>query len=760
MNRSLAAGIAVILAGSGIAWGAAAAPAEAPRAAAAAAAPTDVVAAAAGPTTAATASTETSATGTPACRRQVSSTHPIERLAGPNRFATATCTSQVGFPDGATTVVLARGDDAGGYADALAGTVLAHAVGGPVLLTAPDVLPPDTSAELRRLGATDVVVLGGPNAISDAVVRDVAALGIRTERISGADRAATAAAIAARAGTRGRAFVVNGYRPADALVAGAAAARAGAALLLATPDGVPQVTLDALRGASDVTVVGGFAVLDEGAEAQLRKAIGGEVERLAGAGRDETAAAVARRYPGDGRVTLVGSSDRNLVDAISASWLAARPGGGPVLYAQTDRPGHGTDRWLRLGGLAGGPTTWIVGGEAVVGPKVVDTLAARYAEAARGGPAPQTRAAWIHLFDNTLKSRSGIERMLDAATAANLNTVIVQVSRRQDAYYTSDVLPRTSDPRMPAGLDLLERLVPAAHARGIEVHAWFAVSQAYHSTAYPDPKALPADHVWRRHGPGSADPWITEPHPDRRADLGYPGSYTRYPYLDLGVPAVRDHVTASVVEVARRYEVDAIHLDYIRYPGKQWGYHPEALARFRAERGRAASYVPAISDREWSDWRREQVTSLVRRIRSEVQAASPGTEISAAVIAQQDGPSGVGGFHNTIAYADKMQDWRSWVLDGLVDRAYPMAYFDQRRYPGWYDQWVSFAATLPRERVAIGQGSWLNTITDSTTQARKALDRSGGIVLYSYQQDSATEPHLRLWQRLGSGLLSDPAPAP
>lgn len=84
--------------------------------------------------------------------------------------------------------------------------------------------------------------------------------------------------------------------------------------------------------------------------------------------------------------------------------------------------------------------------------------------------------------------------MLDEAVAANASAIIVQVAGRQDACYDSEVLPRTPDPAMPAGLDLLaERVLPPPPTRGRQVHARVSVLQAHHEDY--DGVSLPADHV-------------------------------------------------------------------------------------------------------------------------------------------------------------------------------------------------------------------------------------------------------------------------
>ena len=137
---------------------------------------------------------------------------------------------------------------------------------------------------------------------------------------------------------------------------------------------------------------------------------------------------------------------------------------------------------------------------------MVDALEQRYAEAADGGPTAQQRGMWVHLFDDSLKTRAGIEQVLDTAISANLNTVVVQGTRRHDAFYDSDVLPHTTDPDLEAGLDVLGTLIPAAHARGLQVHVWWSMMPSTHPSMQDED--LGPDHVNTQHGAGTAEPWV------------------------------------------------------------------------------------------------------------------------------------------------------------------------------------------------------------------------------------------------------------
>ncbi len=347
------------------------------------------------------------------------------------------------------------------------------------------------------------------------------------------------------------------------------------------------------------------------------------------------------------------------------------------------------------------------------------------------------RGIWIHLFDSTLKTPASIDAMLDEAAANGVNTIIAEVVRRNDAYYTSDVLPRTNDPTIARDFDMVEHIVAGAHARGMQLHAWMPLAPAWH-TVYQDIPPPPG-WVWTEHGPGTAAPWINRRH---NGDWGE--------YLDLGVPAVQDHVVAVLTEIAERYDVDAIHLDYLRYSAKDMGYNPATLADFAVKTGR--SDVPAPDDRQFTEFRRNTLTDLLRRIRTSVTTASPGTRISGAVIAQGEGPHEGFSFQQTRGYASYYQDWEAWLREGLLDEAMPMMYFREASHAEWFDHWESYVDALAAQvdaKIAPGLGAWLNSIPESVAQFNEATVGADGVMLYSYQQTQRTGPTNGLLTHLG-----------
>ena len=242
-----------------------------------------------------------------------------ERLAGGDRFATAAAVSARYFPSGAPVAYVATGST---FADALAASGAAGAGGGPVLLAGRDDVPSATRAELDRLKPAKVVVVGGPAAVSDAVVRAVGAT-----RVAGNDRYETAAALSASVFQPGvaTAYVATGVAFPDALGAGAAAAAGKVPVLLAGRDEVPTATrteLDRLKPAKVVVVGGPAAVSDE-----VVSAVG--ATRVAGNDRYETAAAVSTATASTGTPALV-ATGATFPDGLAAA-AAAGTTRGPVL---------------------------------------------------------------------------------------------------------------------------------------------------------------------------------------------------------------------------------------------------------------------------------------------------------------------------------------------------------------------------------------------------------------------------------------------
>ncbi|MBE0475617.1 MAG: cell wall-binding repeat-containing protein [Coriobacteriia bacterium] len=253
-----------------------------------------------------------------------------QRLEGADRYATAVRVSRERFADGELAggaCVIASGT---GFADALAGSTLAGAVRGPLLLTAPRSLPSAVSAEVRRLGASTVYVLGGTSAVGAGVAQALGRLrGVRVVRVAGRDRYETAARVAeqARVVLRARgeemprcAFVASGEGFPDALSAAPMAAYNAAPVLLTPNRKTHPAMLGALArlGITDAVIVGGTPAVSESVQRDVERKLGGSrrVRRVSGRDRYQTSRAFARW-------AVAGGSDMRVGTSASPAALAA-----------------------------------------------------------------------------------------------------------------------------------------------------------------------------------------------------------------------------------------------------------------------------------------------------------------------------------------------------------------------------------------------------------------------------------------------------
>jgi putative cell wall-binding protein len=276
----------------------------------------------------------------------------VQRFGGADRYATAALVSANHFAPGVPAAYVATGTN---FPDALAGGPAAAKVGAPILLVARNEIPAATTAELTRLRPGRIVVLGGSAGVSDAVM---AALGPYqtgggVSRIGGADRYATAAAVSRATFTPGlaTAYVATGLTFPDALVGGAAAARAGSPVLLTQPGGLPPSTEAELRRLAPqrIVVLGGTNAVSDGVVARLRAlATTGTVTRLAGADRYATAVAVSSASFPSGMAGLFVATGQSFPDALVAVPAAARTGAALLLVPGSSVPATIRSEAVRL----------------------------------------------------------------------------------------------------------------------------------------------------------------------------------------------------------------------------------------------------------------------------------------------------------------------------------------------------------------------------------------------------------------------------
>jgi uncharacterized lipoprotein YddW (UPF0748 family) len=364
---------------------------------------------------------------------------------------------------------------------------------------------------------------------------------------------------------------------------------------------------------------------------------------------------------------------------------------------------------------------------------------------------PETRALWV--LRSSLTSPASITALVRTASQQGFNTLLVQVRGRADAYYASDLEPRAAElSHQPASFDPLATVLAEAHKDGIRVHAWVCVNLVSSAVDLP----ASSDHLVYRH-----PEWLMVPRPIAQEvakldpkNPAYVGKIARWTrselelveglYVSPLVPDAAAYTRQVVADLAARYDVDGVHLDYARYPNPRFDYSRFAIAEFRAAvRPQLSSTVRrelddaettdlfAYPDRfpaEWKTFRRDRMTALVADIRRAVREARPEAMVTAAVT--PDIPE---------AFDERLQDWRGWLAGHLVDAVAPMAYTQEPS---------RFAEEIAAAREAAGSGAvWAGigayrlspaqTIDD--IQVARRLGASG-IVLFSYDSLTGLKP--------------------
>jgi len=274
-------------------------------------------------------------------------------------------------------------------------------------------------------------------------------------------------------------------------------------------------------------------------------------------------------------------------------------------------------------------------------------------------PLREARAWWNH--SGTGAYPGDWERTARELAANGFNMVFPNMLWGGVAHYKSQVLPQSDVVRRYG--DQIAQCVAAAHRHGIEVHVWkvdFNLGRA------------PREFVDRLRREG-------------RLQVSYRGEPRNW--LNPAHPKNIELEVESLVEVVRRYDVDGIHFDYIRYPDRDYDYSDYSRSAFEQSLGRRVTDWPAECHdgalREaYARWRRDQITHVVQTVARRVRKIKPSIRISAAVFgAYPDCRTTVG------------QDWALWAKKGYVDFLCPMDYTDSD---------AAFVKLIRRQRRVVG----------------------------------------------------------
>lgn len=254
------------------------------------------------------------------------------RISGNNRISTAIEVSKK-YYEKANTVIIARSDE---YPDSLTASPLAKKLNAPILLTSKNELEEPVKAELRRLNATNIIIVGGVNSISTKVEKSLRQYDKDIERIAGHSRYETSAAIAERLlklSKKQTAIIASGENFADALTAGAYAAKQEYPILLVQKTTVDtQITKVLNKYINKTIIAGGLNSVSEKVKKDLPK----NTERISGRSRYDTAAQIAERLFKSEKAFV--ASGEVFADALVVSPVAGRLSSPILLINRQETP--------------------------------------------------------------------------------------------------------------------------------------------------------------------------------------------------------------------------------------------------------------------------------------------------------------------------------------------------------------------------------------------------------------------------------------
>ena len=328
---------------------------------------------------------------------------------------------------------------------------------------------------------------------------------------------------------------------------------------------------------------------------------------------------------------------------------------------------------------------------------------------ARADESPREfRGVWVATVANidwpskkglpTNQQQKELLAILDKCVELKLNAVVFQVRPMADALYASKLEPWSEYLTGAIGkapepfYDPVEFAVKEAHARGLELHAWFNPYRARHPSAT---SPTPDDHIVKA-----------------RPDLARP--YGKHYWMNPTHKDVQDRSLAVILDVVRRYDVDGVHMDDYFYPYKEKDADDKIIPFPDDDTWEA--YQKAGGKLKRDDWRRKAVDDFVERLYREVKKAKPHVQvgISPFGIWRPGHPPGIAGLDQ---YAELYADAKKWLNEGWVDYFSPQLYWpikqEKQSFPKLLKWWADenpkgkqLWPGLYTSRVTGGEKSW------------------------------------------------------
>ena len=281
----------------------------------------------------------------------------------------------------------------------------------------------------------------------------------------------------------------------------------------------------------------------------------------------------------------------------------------------------------------------------------------------------QVRAVWLTTaygldwpVQGAADQRESLRAMLDVLAGTGINTVMFQCRIRGDVAYDSAIEPRN---RLFKAMDFdpLAFAIDECHKRGMECHAWMVCIPLGRQGKVPRQTLTAID----------------------RAGRGLVMSHKRQLYLDPARRGTGEYLASIAAELTSRYDIDGLHLDYIRYP--------DDYRAFPKAKGMTAAQKAAV--------RRDNITGVLRTIHAAVKSIKPWVSLSCATIGKLRSTARLNS-RGWDARDCLGQDVQAWLDEGLVDAVYPMMYFKDDNFYPFAADWSEAAGDASRVIPVLG----------------------------------------------------------
>lgn len=320
-------------------------------------------------------------------------------------------------------------------------------------------------------------------------------------------------------------------------------------------------------------------------------------------------------------------------------------------------------------------------------------------------------------------SKKSIDEMIQFAVLNRFNNIVIQVRGRGDAFYNSKFVPKSSLIK-DLDFDPLAYVLPAAKEKGLKVHVWLNTYLLWSSSVKP---------IQNEHLANTKIEWIDHNQlqnkslkelliDNKNRKNGFEGIY-----LSPGHPNVNIYLLKVFKELVDEYDIDGIHLDYIRLHDQGYGKNPYAIANFR-KYNNSNNQIDALSldqysSQEWNDFLRKSITELVSDTKDMIMLSNSRIELSAAVK-----PS---------LYEARerfSQEWDVWLVAGYLDKAFVMNYAaDLKIFAANIDIMYDNLPKKYRDRVVVGIATYNQSAEEALTKVKYAkVTRFSSVAFFSY----------------------------